>query len=73
MGVGATPFFPTVSRRTPRAHTLGRSQSLVVGAAFSIFFYYWAINVALSSEVMQEMIDDVVVPEEEGLVVPAGH
>jgi hypothetical protein len=41
--------------------------ALAVCAAFALVIYYWAINVALSSATMTHMIEDVVVPEEEGL------
>ena len=45
----------------------------VVCAVFSLAIYYWAIAVALPSEVIQRMVDEVVVPEEEDLALPAGH
>ena len=43
----------------------GRSRS----SAWSIF--YWAIAVALPKEKIEEMIEEVVLPEEEGLEAPA--
>jgi hypothetical protein len=52
---------------------MGLWTSLVVCAVFAVAIYYWAINVALSSEVIQRMVDEVVVPEEEDLGLPAGH
>jgi hypothetical protein len=41
--------------------------ALVVSAVFSLAIYYWAISVSLSAETMNRMINEVVVPEEEGL------
>jgi amino acid transporter len=73
IGVGAITFFSTFSGRTHQTHTLGLWSSMGLSAVFSLVIYYWAINVALSTEVMQEMIDEVVVPEEEDLALPVGH
>ena len=36
-------------------------------AVFSLVIYYWAIAVALPREKIQNMIDQVVLPEEEGV------
>jgi amino acid transporter len=44
---------------------------LVVVAAFSLVIYFWALAVALSKEEIESMISEVVLPEEEGLDVPA--
>jgi amino acid transporter len=44
---------------------------LVVVAAFSLVIYFWAMAVALSKEQIEAMISEVVLPEEEGLDVPA--
>jgi len=44
---------------------------IFVVAAFSLVIYYWAMAVALSKEQIEEMISEVVLPEEEGLEVPA--
>jgi amino acid transporter len=41
---------------------------IVVTALFSLAIYYWALAVALSTEQIQAMIDDVVIPEEETVV-----
>jgi amino acid transporter len=40
---------------------------IVVVAAFSLVIYYWALQVALSREQIEAMINEVVLPEEEGL------
>jgi amino acid transporter len=37
---------------------------MVVMAAFSLGIYYWALHVALSSAQIEEMVNEVVVPEE---------
>ncbi|MEU6066798.1 MULTISPECIES: APC family permease [Streptomyces] len=41
---------------------------IAVTAAFSLGIYYWAMAVALPTEQIQHMVDQVVVPEEEGVV-----
>ncbi len=41
---------------------------MVVVAAFSLVIYYWAMAVALPADEIEEMIEEVVLPEEEGLV-----
>jgi amino acid transporter len=43
---------------------------IVAVAVFSLVIYYWAIAVALSTERIEEMIGEVVLPEEEGIVTP---
>jgi amino acid transporter len=40
---------------------------MVVVAIFSAIIYYWAIAVSLSRERIEQMIGDVVLPEEEGI------
>jgi amino acid transporter len=44
---------------------------LAVGV-FSLIIYYWAVAVALPAQKIEEMINEVVLPEEETLDVPAG-
>ena len=44
---------------------------LVVVAGFSLAIYYWALAVALPADEIEEMINEVVIPEEEGLETPA--
>jgi hypothetical protein len=34
--------------------------------------YYWAMAVALPREEIEEMVEEVVIPEEEGLEAPVG-
>jgi amino acid transporter len=45
---------------------------ILVVAAFSLVIYYWALAVALPREKIEEMISEVVLPEEEG-VAGVGH
>ena len=40
---------------------------MLVVAIFSLIIYYWALAVALPTEEINEMIEEVVTPEEEGL------
>jgi amino acid transporter len=73
IGMGVITYYSAFSLRTDPGSTMGLWTSLVVCAVFAVAIYYWAINVALSSEVIQRMVDEVVVPEEEDLGLPAGH
>ena len=40
-------------------------------AVFSIVIYYWALSVSLQREQIEEMLEEVVLPEEEGMGAPA--
>ncbi len=73
IGMGAITYFSTFSLRTHQDHAMGVWTSIIVCAAFAVAIYYWAINVALPPGVIQHMVDEVVVPEEEDLALPAGH
>jgi amino acid transporter len=73
VGMGTITYFSTFSGRTNQGTTMGVWTSIGVCAVFAVAIYYWAINVALPSEVIQRMVDEVVVPEEEDLALPAGH
>jgi amino acid transporter len=79
VGVGTITYFSTFSGRDNPSHVLGGTTGIApvwwalgVSAAFSLVIYYWAIAVALSTPVIQHMIDEVVVPEEAELAGP-GH
>ena len=50
---------------------LGDYLGIIVTVVFSAAIYYWAMAVALSSEEIEEMVSEVVLPEEEGLEMPA--
>jgi amino acid transporter len=41
---------------------------MVVVAAFSLLIYYWALSVSLTSQQIEQLIGEVVIPEEEGIV-----
>jgi len=43
---------------------------IVTVAAFSLVIFYWAVSVSLSRDKIEEMINEVVLPEEEGVVAP---
>ena len=50
---------------------LGDYSGIVVTAIFSVAIYYWALQVALPTEEIEEMVNEVVLPEEEGLEMPS--
>jgi amino acid transporter len=50
---------------------LGDWTGIVVTAVFSLVIYYWAMAVALPTEEIEAMVNEVVLPEEEGLEMPA--
>jgi amino acid transporter len=45
---------------------------MVAVAVFSVVIYYWAISVGLPREEIEEMLEEVVQPEEEGVAPVAG-
>jgi amino acid transporter len=51
---------------------LGDYAGIVVTVIFSAAIYYWALAVALTTEEIEEMVTEVVLPEEEGLEQPLG-
>jgi len=73
IGMGLITYFSIFRQSDPAPHEMGLWWSLGVCAVFALGIYYWAVNVALPAPVIQTMIEEVVVPEEEGLAVPAGH
>ena len=50
---------------------LGDYLGIVVTVIFSAAIFYWAMAVALPAEEIEEMVSEVVLPEEEGLEVPS--
>src|SRR6195952_34967 len=50
---------------------LGDYLGIIVTVLFSCVIYYWAMAVALPSEEIEEMVSEVVLPEEEGLEMPS--
>jgi amino acid transporter len=73
VGVGVITYFSTFGGTGASRHEMGVWLSLGISAALALVVYYWAIAVALPRHVIERMIEDVVVPEEEDLAVPAGH
>jgi hypothetical protein len=41
---------------------------MLVVAAFGLVIYYWALSVSLTRQQIEQMIGEVVIPEEEGVV-----
>jgi amino acid transporter len=50
---------------------LGDYLGILVTVVFSVAIYYWAMAVALPTEEIEEMVNEVVLPEEEGLEMPS--
>ncbi len=50
---------------------LGDYLGIVVTVVFSCAIYYWAMAVGMSTEEIEEMVTEVVLPEEEGLEMPS--
>ncbi|MGN6160431.1 MAG: APC family permease, partial [Marmoricola sp.] len=71
VGMGAITYWSTFGSSGAK-HVMGVWTSLVVCAVFSLVIYYWAVLVALSKEVIEQMINEVVVPEAEE-VESVGH
>lgn len=74
IGIGLIVYLSTFGPLTNPA--LGDYSSIAVVAVFSLVIYYWAINVALPTETMQTMLNEVVVPEhglDEHLDWPTGE
>ena len=67
--MGLIVYFSTSARCDDPLFPLGWDMLAV--AVFSLAIFYWAMAVALSTEQIEEMIAEVVLPEEEGLEVPA--
>src|ERR1700709_2151520 len=51
--------------------TLGFGWDMLVTVLFSFAIFYWAMQVCLPKEKIEEMMEEVVLPEEEGLDAPA--
>jgi len=51
---------------------LGDYTGIVAVAVFSVIIFYWALQVALPTAEIEEMVNEVVLPEEEGLDMPVG-
>ncbi|WP_017933898.1 APC family permease [Nocardioides sp. Iso805N] len=71
IGIGVITYFSTFGGKGASSHSMGVWPSLGLTAALALVIYYWAVAVALPTHVIERMIEDVVVPEEEDLAVPA--
>jgi hypothetical protein len=72
-GAGRRRRWPGCEKPSARAGHGARGdrhsrRSRTVTAVFSLLIYYWALAVALPTEQIEEMINEVVVPEEETVV-----
>jgi amino acid transporter len=79
VGMGLIVYFSdfgpteTVNGASVPAHQVfGLGWDMLVVAAFSLFIYYWAMAVALPTPKIEAMIEQVVLPEEEGMEMPLG-
>ena len=70
VGMGLIVFLSDFGPLSNPVFTLGWDMLAV--AVLSLAIYYWAMAVALSKEQIEEMISEVVLPEEEGLEAPVG-
>jgi amino acid transporter len=73
VGLGLMTYFSTFGGSGASTHQMGVWLSLGVTAVFALIIYFWAVAVALPRHVIERMIEEVVLPEEEDLAVPAGH
>jgi amino acid transporter len=68
VGMGVIVY---ISSFGPKANpVLPFGWDMVVTALFSFVIFYWAMQVCLSQEKIEQMMEEVVLPEEEGLAAP---
>lgn len=68
-------FGPTKAvkgQAVPAHQVFGLGWDILAVAVFSVVIYYWAMAVALSREEIDQMVAEVVLPEEEGMEAPHG-
>ncbi|MDQ6934062.1 MAG: APC family permease [Actinomycetota bacterium] len=65
VGMGVIVYISDFGPSKSPVLTLG--WDMLVVAVFSLAIFYWAMNVALTTEQMNLMIEEVVLPEEEGV------
>ena len=79
IGMGLIVFFsdfgPTKTvngQEVPAHQVFGLGWDMLAVAVLSLIIYYWAMAVALSRGEIDQMIAEVVLPEEEGIEAPIG-
>ncbi|HEY6934553.1 MAG TPA: APC family permease [Marmoricola sp.] len=79
IGMGLIVYFsdfgPTKTENgatVPAHQVFGLGWDMLVVAVFSLIIYYWAMAVALPTHKIEAMIEQVVLPEEEGMELPLG-
>jgi amino acid transporter len=55
-----------------KSPVLGDISGILVVAVFSVVIYFWAMAVSLTGAEIEEMVSEVVLPEEEGITMPMG-
>jgi amino acid transporter len=69
-GMGLIVYLSSFGPRKPPPLPFGWDMATV--AVFSLVIYYWALAVSLESDEIDDMLEEVVLPEEEGME-PVGH
>ena len=69
IGMGIIVYVSSFGPLTSPKLTFG--WDMVVTVLFSFAIFYWAMQVCLSKEKIERMMEEVVLPEEEGLGAPA--
>ena len=70
LGMGVIVYLSSFGPRADPPLPFGWDMAAV--AVFSVVIYYWALAVSLQAEQIEEMLEEVVLPEEEGMGAPAG-
>jgi amino acid transporter len=65
IGMGVMVYLSSFGPRADPPLPFGWDMAAV--AVFSVVIYYWALSVSLQREQIEEMLEEVVLPEEEGL------
>ncbi|MFL6001217.1 MAG: APC family permease [Nocardioides sp.] len=69
VGVGVIVYLSSFGH-DPENPALPFGWDMAAIAVFSLAIYYWALSVSLRKELIEEMLEEVVLPEEEGLDAP---
>jgi amino acid transporter len=70
LGMGVIVYLSSFGPRADPPLPFGWDMATV--AVFSVIIYYWALSVSLQAEQIEEMLEEVVLPEEDDLGAPAG-